>query len=174
MARKSILRGPDRPPSLAEPTSARSTALDQTTSRADVDDSDRRSSDDAGRSDNRKIPIQHYASGTSHLSTLRWGYALVFGSANVLAIGLWSILIGPLCEPTGIKVMPAPRLHSARIHRGWTRLTSGRLGTHRSCSTSWCKTITTSTSSSSSFPSPFASSSSIGGASRSVPPSPSL
>ncbi|KWU47405.1 hypothetical protein RHOSPDRAFT_30827 [Rhodotorula sp. JG-1b] len=41
----------------------------------------------------------------SHLSTLRWGYALVFGSASVLAVGLWSILIGPLCEPTGIKLL---------------------------------------------------------------------
>ncbi|KAG0656773.1 hypothetical protein C6P46_006979 [Rhodotorula mucilaginosa] len=105
MARKSVSRGPNRPAYLAEPTSARSTALDQTTSRADVAVLDRRSSDDAGRSDDRKIPIQDYASGTSHLLTLRWGYALVFGSASVLAVGLWSILIGPLCEPTGIKLL---------------------------------------------------------------------
>lgn len=107
MARKSaVSRGPDRPASLAltEPTSARSTALDQTTSRADVDDLDRSSVDDAEQSNDRAIPIQDYANGMSHLSTLRWGYALVFGSASVLAVGLWSILIGPLCEPTGIKV----------------------------------------------------------------------
>jgi hypothetical protein len=128
MARKSVSRGPNRPAYLAEPTSARSTALDQTTSRADVAVLDRRSSDDAGRSDDRKIPIQDYASGTSHLLTLRWGYALVFGSASVLAVGLWSILIGPLCEPTGIKVCKSSTSSSARSCRRWTRLTSRRLG----------------------------------------------
>lgn len=105
MARKSVLRGPDRPASLTEPTSARSTALDQTTSCASADDLDRRSSDDAElSSESAALRKQDYANGSSHLSTLRWGYALVFGSASVLAVGLWSILIGPLCEPTGIKV----------------------------------------------------------------------
>lgn len=104
MARKSLSHGPDRPASLVEPPSAHSTALDQTTSRGAGDDLDRRSSDEAELSSDPALRTQHYASGSSHLSTLRWGYALVFGSASLLAVGLWSLLIGPLCEPTGMKV----------------------------------------------------------------------
>ncbi|GAA5861178.1 hypothetical protein JCM3774_002218 [Rhodotorula dairenensis] len=47
------------------------------------------------------------AASTSHTSTLRWGYALVVGSATALVVGLWSILIGPLCEPTGVQLLDA-------------------------------------------------------------------
>ena len=145
MARKSVSHGPDRVDPLAESTSARSTALDPTTSRrADVDDLDRRALDHAVESN------ENYASRSSHVSTLRWGYALVFGSASVLAVGLWSILIGPLCEPTGV---PVRRLDVLLLRL----LLDELILSPRSCSTSSCKTITSSTSSSSSYPSPSAS-----------------
>ncbi|GAA6009082.1 phospholipase D regulator [Rhodotorula paludigena] len=40
-------------------------------------------------------------------SMLRLGYALVAGSTLSLFVGLWSMLIGPLCAPTGVTVLDA-------------------------------------------------------------------
>ncbi|TNY19751.1 hypothetical protein DMC30DRAFT_399603 [Rhodotorula diobovata] len=40
-------------------------------------------------------------------SMMRWGIALVAGSASCFALGLWSILIGPFCAPTGVRVLDA-------------------------------------------------------------------
>ncbi|GAA5841167.1 hypothetical protein JCM9279_000563 [Rhodotorula babjevae] len=38
---------------------------------------------------------------------LRCGIALIAGSATCFALGLWSMLIGPLCAPTGIQLLDA-------------------------------------------------------------------
>ncbi|BGP47110.1 hypothetical protein JCM10450v2_002962 [Rhodotorula kratochvilovae] len=38
---------------------------------------------------------------------LRWGIALVSCSAAALFLGLWSMLLGPLCAPSGILVLDA-------------------------------------------------------------------
>ncbi|KPV77380.1 uncharacterized protein RHOBADRAFT_64476 [Rhodotorula graminis WP1] len=38
---------------------------------------------------------------------LRCGVALVVASASCFALGLWSMLVGPLCGPTGITVLDA-------------------------------------------------------------------
>jgi hypothetical protein len=42
--------------------------------------------------------------GEVNLSMLRWGYTLIVGSTVTFFLGLWSILIGPYSEPSGIKV----------------------------------------------------------------------
>jgi len=53
---------------------------------------------------------------------LRCGIALVVGSATSFALGLWTMLVGPLCAPTGIKV----RSLSSSLARGRSR-TDARL-----------------------------------------------
>lgn len=46
-------------------------------------------------------------SAGDHQSMLWWGYALLGGSTLSLLVGLWSLLIGPVCRPTGLRVRPA-------------------------------------------------------------------
>ncbi|GAA6005136.1 hypothetical protein JCM10207_008518 [Rhodosporidiobolus poonsookiae] len=43
--------------------------------------------------------------GEVDLYMLRWGYALVGGSAACLLIGVWSILIGPYTATTGFRIL---------------------------------------------------------------------
>ncbi|GAA6023062.1 hypothetical protein JCM10207_007705 [Rhodosporidiobolus poonsookiae] len=45
--------------------------------------------------------------GEVDLYMLRWGYALVGGSATCFLIGVWSISIGPYTETTGIWILDA-------------------------------------------------------------------
>ncbi|GAA6029702.1 hypothetical protein JCM8097_001009 [Rhodosporidiobolus ruineniae] len=40
-------------------------------------------------------------------SMLRWGYCLVFGSTLSFFLGLWSILIGPYTQPSGVWILDA-------------------------------------------------------------------
>lgn len=119
MARKPVAEGLATPPALDTPRSGYSTSFTSS-------DSDRRSlprpealprrEQSSHVDEDAKHPPpgprdgpatargRASASTSSHVSTLRWGYALVVGSAIALVVGLWSILIGPMCEPTGVRV----------------------------------------------------------------------
>ncbi|BGO98460.1 hypothetical protein RTBOTA2_002989 [Rhodotorula toruloides] len=38
---------------------------------------------------------------------LRWGWTLVVGSSLAFFLGFWSIVVGPFCAPTGIRILDA-------------------------------------------------------------------